>query len=222
MNILKYFLSLSLCLSFITLSSCSSIDTPISVNNNTSENLKYTENTDMTTEEIQKVQQLINNYGNKSELSDSSFDIKTAQAGEDVEIDMLLLNPKAAKRAKFWGIDTAAELLNAGKSPSKRWFLNIKLGGLFPSDAFKAYVLFWVERADLLRVKSVSLDDSFLLVMAGITSAPHLARCNNPIDQGALNVQLSLLAFNYGLPIPSMSKIETWTKEATTLKALIY
>jgi len=222
MKVLKYFLSLSLCLSIFSLSSCSNVDTLASVKNSSETVVKYTENSEMTTEEVAKIQELINNSSEKAELSNSAFDLKTVKQGKDVEIDMLLLNPKAAKRAKFWGIDTADELLQAGKTPTKRWFLNIKLGGLFPSSAFKSNVVVWVERADLLRVSSVNLDNSFLLVMAGITSAPHLARCNNTIDQAALNVQLSLLAFNYGLPIPSMDNIKTWTKEATTLEALIY
>lgn len=178
-----------------------------------------TENTDITENEISEINKLMQN----SELSsDKSFSVASLEGGKDIDVELLLYNPKASKRAKFWGLKTADKLLNAGSSPTKRWFLARKLGGLFPSEAFKTQVLFWVERADMLRIKDVSLDDSFLLVMSGITSVPHLARFNNPIDQAALKVQLSLLAFQYGKPIPSFDEIKAWTNQATTLAPVLY
>jgi outer membrane murein-binding lipoprotein Lpp len=178
-----------------------------------------TENTDISESEIAEINKLMQN----SDLSnDKSFSVSSLEAGKDVDVEILLYNPKASKRAKFWGLKTADKLLNAGSSPSKRWFLARKLGGLFPSEAFKTQVLFWVERADMLRIKGVSVDDSFLLVMSGITSVPHLARFNNPIDQAALKIQLSLLAFQYGKPIPSFDEIKSWTNEATTLAPVLY
>ena len=178
-----------------------------------------TENTDISESEIAEINKLMQN----SDLSnDKSFSVSSLEAGKDVDVEILLYNPKASKRAKFWGLKTADKLLNAGSSPTKRWFLARKLGGLFPSEAFKTQVLFWVERADMLRIKDVSLDDSFLLVMSGITSVPHLARFNNPFDQAALKVQLSLLAFQYGKPIPSFDEIKAWTNQATTLAPVLY
>ena len=178
-----------------------------------------TENTDISESEIAEINKLMQN----SDLSnDKSFSVSSLEAGKDVDVEILLYNPKASKRAKFWGLKAADKLLNAGSSPSKRWFLERKLGGLFPSEAFKTQVLFWVERADMLRIKGVSVDDSFLLVMSGITSVPHLARFNNPIDQAALKIQLSLLAFQYGKPIPSFDEIKSWTNEATTLAPVLY
>jgi len=178
-----------------------------------------TENTDISESEIAEINKLMQN----SDLSnDKSFSVSSLEAGKDVDVEILLYNPKASKRAKFWGLKTADKLLNAGSSPSKRWFLARKLGGLFPSEAFKTQVLFWVERADMLRIKDVSVDDSFLLVMSGITSVPHLARFNNPIDQAALKIQLSLLAFQYGKQIPSFDEIKSWTNEATTLAPVLY
>lgn len=177
-----------------------------------------TENTDISEHEIAEINKLMQS----SDLSDNSFSIASLERGKDIDTELLLYNPKASKRAKFWGLKTADKLLNAGSSPTKRWILTRKLGGLFPSEAFKTQVLFWVERADMLRIKEVTLDDSFLLVMSGITSVPHLARFNNPIDQAALKVQLSLLAFQYGKPIPSFDEIKAWTTEATTLAPVLY
>lgn len=214
MNKTKYLLCSVLMFSMLTGTGCSSTNIPAS---QTVQTATYTENTDMTEAEKKEINSLV-----KSEDKDFSFGIKTVDQGKDVSVDLLLYNPKAAKRAKFWGIKDANELLNKGTSPTKRWFLTRKLGGLFPSDAFKAQVLFWVERADMLRIKNVDLQDSFLLVMSGITSVPHLARFNNPFDQAALKVQLSLLAFQYGMPIPTLDEVKTWTQEATTLQPILY
>ena len=177
-----------------------------------------TELADMSEQEVKEMNQLLANEN----LDTKSFNVKEANEGKDVSIDLFLMNPKAAKRAKFWFIKNPNKLLDAGSSPRKRWFLERKLGGLFPSEAFKVQVLFWVDRADLLRVEKVTVDDSFLLVMAGVTSTPHLARFNNIIDQAALKVQLTLLAFQYGMPIPSLDEVKDWTQNASRLAPVIY
>lgn len=215
----KYMLYSALVAAMITITGCSNTVAPALVSNESSlqitSQVQNTENTDISEQEIKEIRAMAGK-------SDLSFSVKTVDQGKDVSVDLLLYNPKAAKRAHFWGLDNANELLNSGSSPTKRWFLERKLGGLFPSSAFKVQVLFWVERADMLRIKNVSLDDSFLLVLSGITSVPHLARFNNIIDQSALKVQLSLLAFQYGMPIPSMDEIKSWTQEATTLAPVLY
>lgn len=219
MKISKSIFSTLIAVSILVGSGCSSANVSQNISTNkTVSTAPATELSDMSPEEIAEMKTLLVN----EKESDSSFSVKTALEGKDIDIDLFLYNPKASKRARFWFIKDANKLLYAGASPRKRWFLERKLGGLFPSEAFKVQVLFWVERADLLRIKEVSLDDSYLLVMSGITSAPHLARFNNIIDQAALKIQLSLLAFQYGLPIPSLSKIESWTSDATKLSPVIY
>ena len=179
---------------------------------------KYTENTEISQSEIDEINKMMAS----ANIEENNFSVKTAQQGKDISVDLLLMNPKAASRARFWGIKTADKLLNAGSSPTKRWWLNKKLGGLFASDAFKSQVLFWVERADMLRLKDVTLEDSLLLVMAGITSVPDLARYNNIVDQTALRISLSLLAFQYGYPVPSSSEVKSWTNEATMTSPILY
>lgn len=227
MNKAKYTLCTAIVFSMLSAVGCSNSNIPASsiVQPTLAEKVILTENTeniDMTALEIKEINKLIS--GNKDLLDENSlnFKVKTEQQGKDVNIDMLLYNPKAASRARFWGIKDADKLVHAGSSPFKRSILNMKLGGLFPSKAFKGLVLFWVERADMLRIKDVSLDDSFLLVMSGITSVPHLARFNNIFDQAALKVQLSLLAFQYGMQIPSLDEIKTWTQDATMLEPILY
>lgn len=218
MKTLKQILTSALILSTLSVTACSNSNITTPVNSQKAIETKYTENSEINQTEIDEITKMMAN----SDLKDNSFSVKSEQQGKDISVDLLLYNPKAASRAHFWGIKTADKLLNAGSSPTKRWFLTKKLGGLFASDAFKAQVLFWVERADLLRLKDVSLDDSFLLVMSGITSAPHLARFNNIFDQSALKVQLSLLAFQYGMKIPSMDTIKSWTSQATTATPILY
>lgn len=222
MKTAKIFLSTALVLSTL-LTACSSNNLPTSsqeVKKSVVEaKVAYTENTEINENEIAELNKL---FASSDVKKESSFSVKSEKQGADIQVELLLQNPKAANRAKFWGLKTADKLLNAGSSPTKRWFLARKLGGLIPSEAFKSQVLFWVERADLLRITQVSLDDSFLLVMSGITSVPHLARFNNPIDQAALKVQLSLLAFQYGMKIPSFDRVQAWTSESTRLAPVLY
>ncbi|MBC7474059.1 MAG: DUF4332 domain-containing protein [Candidatus Sericytochromatia bacterium] len=224
MKKLKQVMTTTLVLSSLLLASCSNSNVNGTTVSNTDKiavvETKYTENTDLSQDEINEVNKLVDNSDNK--VMSDSFGVKSANEGKDVNIDLLLYNPKAAKRARFWGIKNANKLLYAGSSPTKRWFLNKKLGGLFASQAFKSQVLFWVERADVLRLKNVSLDDSFLLIMSGITSVPHLARFNNPFDQAAITVQLSLLAFQYGMKIPKFDDVKSWTNEATMTAPVLY
>jgi hypothetical protein len=235
----KFFISTALILSVLGATGCSTVNVPSSysaleknsakvapVSSLSIEKLSKvsSENLDMTSQEITEIKKLIEQNPEivKSEGNKLNFGVKTYQEGKDVSVDMLLYHPKAASRAHFWGIKTANELLYAGASPTKRWFLEKKLGGLFASQAFKGEVYFWLARADLLRIKDVSLDDSFLLAMAGITSVPYLAGCNNPVTQGALAVQLALIAFQYGINIPSVNQIRAWTQEATMMSPVLY
>lgn len=219
MKRLQSILSTAIALTVLAGCSTTNLNNPSEIKTQT----VITQNTELTDFSESEVAELNKLFASQKDFDENkSFSIKTAEGGKDVTSEMLLFNPKAAKRAKFWFLKNANQILNAGASPRKRWFLERKLGGLFPSEAFKNQVLFWVVRADLLRIKEVSLDDSYLLAMAGITSVPHLARFNNVIDQTALKIQLSLLAFQYGMPIPSLDKVESWTKESTTLAPVIY
>lgn len=219
MKRLQSILSTAIVLSVLAGCSTTNLNNPSEIKTQT----VITQNTELTDFSESEVAELNKLFASQKDFDgNKSFSVQTAEGGKDVTAEMLLFNPKAASRAKFWFLKNANQILNAGSSPRKRWFLERKLGGLFPSEAFKNQVLFWVVRADLLRVKEVSLDDSYLLAMAGVTSVPHLARFNNIIDQAALKVQLSLLAFQYGMPIPSLDKVKSWTNESTTLAPVIY
>lgn len=150
------------------------------------------------------------------------FSVKSAQQGEDVDIELFLYHPTYGKRAKFWGIDNAKEFLMAGKSPTRRWLLRLKLEGLFAPSGFKYQVLFWVEQADLLRITGVSREDAWMLAANGITSVPDLARRTNSLEQTALLTSLKLMALQNGFDQPSRSDLEAWVNEAQNLEPMIY
>lgn len=157
----------------------------------------------------------------RQQAENQHFSIQSAQQGKDISIEMFMYNPKYSKRAKFWGIDNAYELLMAGRSPLRRWLLKRKLEGLLAPRGFDQLVLFWVEQADLLRISGVNRDQAWLLVANGITSVPDLAR-RNAVELGALRVSIALMAFQYGMDAPTLSELQTWAEEAKTLPPLIY
>ena len=64
----------------------------------------------------------------------AGFSVKSAGHGEDVDIKLFLYHPKYGDKAKSWGIDNAAEFLEAAKSPWRRWTLKLKLEGARASE----------------------------------------------------------------------------------------
>ena len=219
MKTAKIVLSTALVMSTF-LTACSSPNLPTNSNGVVAEQkIANTENTEMSANEVAEINKLIASSNIKA---DNTFSVMSDLQGKDIQTDILLQNPKAANRAKFWGLKTADKLLNAGTSPTKRWFLTRKLGGLFPSQAFKSDVLFWLTRADLLRIKGVSLDDSYLLAAVGVNNVAVLAASNNIISQASLLVDLGAVAFTTGRPMPSLSEIKSWTSEATRTANVLY
>ncbi|MEZ0367728.1 MAG: DUF4332 domain-containing protein, partial [Candidatus Sericytochromatia bacterium] len=152
----------------------------------------------------------------------AGFSVKSAGHGEDVDIKLFLYHPKYGDKAKSWGIDNAAEFLEAAKSPWRRWTLKLKLEGLFAPKGFNQQVLFWAEQADLLRVTGISKDQAWLLVANGITSVPDLARRANIIEQAALVLNIKIMAFSYGMSAPSLDQFQNWVDEAQTLQPVLY
>lgn len=153
--------------------------------------------------------------------SKADFTIQSADQGKDVDIEMFLYHPKYGQKAKSWGIDNAYEFLQAGRSPWRRWVLRLKLEGLFAPKDFSRQLLFWVEQADLLRLKEVNKDQAWLLVASGITSVPDLAR-RSSFELGAMVVSMQITALTYGIDAPSLSELKDWAEEAQTLDPVIY
>ncbi len=151
----------------------------------------------------------------------ADFSTLSAEQGKDVDIELFLYHPKYGKKAKSWGIDNAYEFLRAGRSPWRRWVLRLKLEGLFAPKDFSRQLLFWVEQADLLRLKDVNRDQAWLLVASGVTSVPDLAR-RGTVELGAMVVAMKVTALSYGIDAPSLSELKDWAEEAQTLEPMIY
>ena len=150
-----------------------------------------------------------------------SFKTMSADQGKDVDIELFLYHPKYGSKAKSWGIDNAHDFLQAGRSPWRRWILRLKLEGLFAPKDFSRQLLFWVEQADLLRLKDVNRDQAWLLVANGITSVPDLAR-RGSIELGALMVSMKISALTYGIDAPGLEELKDWANEAQGLDPVIY
>lgn len=154
--------------------------------------------------------------------SSGDFRVKTAGHGSDVDIELFLYHPKYGSKAKSKGIKTAADFLEASKSPWRRFTLKLKLEGLFAPAGFNQQVLFWAEQADLLRITGISRDQAWLLVANGITSVPDLARRSNVVEQAAIVLNLKVAAFQYGMKAPSLDEFQAWVSEAQTLQPVLY
>lgn len=150
------------------------------------------------------------------------FKVKTAGHGSDVDIELFLYHPKYGSKAKAKGILTAADFLEAAKSPWRRFTLKLKLEGLFAPSGFNQQVLFWAEQADLLRITGISRDQAWLLVANGITSVPDLARRSTVIEQTAIVLNLKIAGLQYGMKAPSLDDFKAWVKEAQTLQPVLY
>lgn len=149
------------------------------------------------------------------------FSVLSADQGKDIDIELFLYHPKYGKKAKSWGIDTAHDFLQAGRSPWRRWLLRLKLEGLFAPKDFSRQLLFWVEQADLLRLKDVNTDQAWLLVASGVTSVPDLAR-RTSFELGAMVVSMQITGLTYGIDAPSLSELKDWVQEAQALQPVIY
>lgn len=149
------------------------------------------------------------------------FSVQSADQGKDIDIELFLYHPKYGKKAKSWGIDNAHDFLQAGRSPWRRWTLRLKLEGLFAPKDFSRQLLFWVEQADLLRLRDVSPDQAWLLVASGITSVPDLAR-RTSFELGAMVISMQVTGLTYGIDAPSLSELRDWAQEAQTLQPVIY
>lgn len=153
--------------------------------------------------------------------NNNTFSVQSADQGKDIDIELFLYHPKYGQKAKSWGIDNANDFLQAGRSPWRRWLLRLKLEGLFAPKDFSRQLLFWVEQADLLRLRDVQTDQAWLLVASGVTSVPDLAR-RTSIELGAMVISMQITGLTYGIDAPSLSELKNWAQEAQTLDPVIY
>lgn len=118
-----------------------------------------------------------------------------------------------AQNLKDAGIATVEALLVAGASPKGRQEIEEKTG------IGHAYILKWVNRADLFRVKGISEEYADLLEAAGVDTVPELARRNGEnlhAKLGEVNAAKKLVR-----KLPALSQVSDWIKQAGDLPRVV-
>jgi predicted flap endonuclease-1-like 5' DNA nuclease len=118
-----------------------------------------------------------------------------------------------AQNLKDAGIATVEALLVAGASPKGRQEIEEKTG------IGHAYILKWINRADLFRVKGISEEYADLLEAAGVDTVPELARRNDEnlyAKLGEVNAAKKLVR-----RLPAQSQVSDWIKQAGDLPRVV-
>jgi predicted flap endonuclease-1-like 5' DNA nuclease len=118
-----------------------------------------------------------------------------------------------AQNLKDAGIATVEALLVAGASPKGRQEIEEKTG------IGHAYILKWINRADLFRVKGISEEYADLLEAAGVDTVPELARRkgeNLYAKLGEINAAKKLVR-----KLPAQSQVSDWIKQAGDLPRVV-
>lgn len=121
------------------------------------------------------------------------------------------LEPRYADRLREAGITSCEGLLEAGADREGRRELSSITG------VGEKRVLSWVNRADLMRVRGVSVRYSGLLAAAGVDTVPELARRN------AANLAESMAELNRRKRnklverVPTENLVSTWVERAGAL-----
>ncbi len=114
-----------------------------------------------------------------------------------------------AGKLKKAGIETTEALLEKGSTPKGRKELAQATG------IGDAWILKWVNRADLFRIKGIGEEYSDLLEAAGVDTVPELAQ-RNPENLfaklGEVNAAKKLVR-----KLPAVSQVSDWIEQAKAL-----
>ncbi len=123
------------------------------------------------------------------------------------------IGPVYAEKLRAAGIRTIGALLSAGATPEGRKELAEKTG------IGEEYILDWVNRADLMRIRGVGEEYSDLLEKAGVDTVVELARRNPD------NLYEKLLEVNAEKRlvrrVPAREAVARWVEEAKTLPRVL-
>ncbi len=119
------------------------------------------------------------------------------------------IGPTYAEKLRAAGIRGTGMLLQAGASPDGRKKLGEETG------IGDEYILDWVNRADMMRVKGIGEEYSDLLEKAGVDTVPELARRN------ADNLFARIIEVNAAKQLvrrpPTREMVARWIEHAKTL-----
>jgi predicted flap endonuclease-1-like 5' DNA nuclease len=123
------------------------------------------------------------------------------------------IGPVYAEKLRAAGIGSVGALLRAGATPEGRKELEER------ADIGHEYILDWVNRADLMRVRGVGEEYSDLLEKAGVDTALELAQRNPD------NLHDKLLAINAEKQLvrrePTRGMVARWVEHAKTLERVV-
>ena len=119
------------------------------------------------------------------------------------------IGPVYAEKLRAAGIGSVSALLRAGATPEGRRDLEEKSG------IGHEYILDWVNRADLMRIRGIGEEYSDLLEWAGVDTVPELAQRNSD------NLIKKILEVNEEKRLvrrpPTRDMVARWIEQAKTL-----
>jgi predicted flap endonuclease-1-like 5' DNA nuclease len=123
------------------------------------------------------------------------------------------IGPVYAEKLRAAGIRSVNALLRAGATPEGRRDLEEKAG------IGHEYILDWVNRADLMRIRGVGEEYSDLLEWAGVDTVPELAQ------RSADNLYKKILEVNEEKELvrrpPTRDMVARWIEQAKTLERAV-
>lgn len=123
------------------------------------------------------------------------------------------IGPVYAEKLRAAGIGSVNALLRAGATPEGRQDLEEKTG-IGPE-----YILDWVNRADLMRIRGIGEEYSDLLEWTGVDTVPELAQRN------ADNLIKKILEVNEQKRLvrrpPTRDMVARWIEQARTLERAV-
>jgi predicted flap endonuclease-1-like 5' DNA nuclease len=123
------------------------------------------------------------------------------------------IGPSFAAKLRAAGIHSVNALLSAGTTPEERKVLEAKTG------IGHEYILDWVNRADLMRVKGIGEEYSDLLEKAGVDTVVELAR-RNPDNLHAKMLEVNAKK-RLVRRVPSRGMVAQWVEHARALPRII-
>lgn len=128
-------------------------------------------------------------------------------------IDVEGIGPTYAAQLVAAGVHTTDDLLERGASPKGREDLEAATG------IGHAFILKWVNRVDLYRIKGVGSEYSDLLEVAGVDTVPELAQRN------AANLTETLAeanaARNLVRKLPTIEQVTDWVEQAKSMPRVV-
>jgi predicted flap endonuclease-1-like 5' DNA nuclease len=119
-----------------------------------------------------------------------------------------------AEKLRAAGVRSVEALLRAGATPQGRKELGEKTG------IGHEYILDWVNRADLMRIRGVGEEYSDLLEKAGVDTVPELAQ------RSPDHLYQKILAVNEEMDLvrrpPTRDMVARWVKQARTLRRAVF